>query len=43
MFRHIVNSDIDYYILKFLFITDIANLKLVRLPAKASNLARLGR
>ena len=29
MFCHIVNSDIDYYLLKFLFIADIANLKLV--------------
>ena len=29
MFHHIVNYDIDYYLLKFLFITDIVNLKLV--------------
>ena len=29
MFHHIVNHDIDYYLLKFLFVTDIANLKLV--------------
>ena len=29
MFQHIVTYDIDYYLLKFLFITDIANLKLV--------------
>ena len=29
MFHHIVNYDIDYYLLKFLFITDIINLKLV--------------
>ena len=29
MFHHIVNHDIDYYLLKFLFITDIANLKVV--------------
>ena len=43
MFQHIVNYDIDYYLVKFLFITDIFNLKLVRLPAKASNLARIGR
>ena len=29
MFHHIVNYDIDYYLLKFLFMTDIVNLKLV--------------
>ena len=29
MFQHIVNSDIDYYLLKFLFIADIAKLKSV--------------
>ena len=43
MFHHIANYDIDYYLLKFLFVTDIANLKSVRLPVKASNLARVGR
>ena len=31
MFRHIVNYDIDYYLLKFLFIADIAKLKSVNL------------
>ena len=29
MFHHIVNHDIDCYLLKFLFIADIASLKLV--------------
>ena len=29
MFHHIVTRDIDYYLLKFLFITDIGNLKFV--------------
>ena len=29
MFNHIVNSDIDYYLLKFLFIADIVKLKSV--------------
>ena len=29
MFQHIVNYDIDYYLLKFLFIADIAKLKSV--------------
>ena len=29
MFHHIVNSDIDYYLLKFLFIADIVKLKSV--------------
>ena len=29
MFQHIVNSDIGYYLLKFLFIADIVKLKSV--------------
>ena len=29
MFHHIISYDIDYYLLKFLFIADIANLKMI--------------